>query len=260
MKTTRLFSAVGVLLIGLATATTSCTRTDGGTGRIHVKMMDAPSPYDYDAIYLDVTGVEVKVNPDGGTEKWISLSTGAGVYDVLTLVNGTDVLLANEEIPSGRIQEIRLILGDGNTIVVNGISHELIVPGSSTSGLKIKVDEEIGNGSDLTLMLDFDAAHSINVQGNGDYHLKPVIRGVILERAGSIHGTTTVVAGGSVAVIADLNSTTTFTTYTDRTTGEFVLRGLPAGTYTVKVYYPDSDRAVVFENIIVSANTVTELQ
>lgn len=256
---TKLFSVVVAVLIGLAATTTSCNRSEAGTGRLHVKMMDAPSPFDYDAIYLDVIGVEVKVTPDGGDEKWISLSTGAGVYNMLTLVNGTDILLANEEIPSGRIQEIRLILGDGNTIVVQGVSHELVVPSSATSGLKIKVDEVIGNGSDLTLMLDFDAAHSINEQGNGGYHLKPVIRGIILEHHGSIHGTTTVVPGGSVAVIADMNGITTYSTYTDRTNGEFLLRGLPPGTYTVSVYYPDSERAVVFENIIVTANKVTEL-
>jgi hypothetical protein len=253
-------SALAMVLIGFATVTTSCNRSEGGTGRLHVKMMDAPSPYDYDAIYLDVIGVEVNVSPDGGSKKWISLATGAGVYDMLTLVNGSEVILANEEIPAGKIQEVRLILGDGNTIVVQGVSHELVVPSSASSGLKIKVDEIIGNGSDLTLMLDFDAAHSINKQGNGGYHLKPVIRGMILEHRGSIHGTTTVTPGGSVAVIADMNVTSTYTTYTDRTTGEFLLRGLLPGTYTVRVYYPDSDHAVVFENIVVSANTVTELQ
>jgi hypothetical protein len=257
---TKLFSVVAAVLLVLTATITSCHRNEGGTGRLHVRMMDAPSPYDYDAIYLDVLGVEVNVSPDGGSEKWISLPTGAGIYDMLTLVNGTDLLLADEDIPAGKIQEVRLILGDGNTIIVDGISHELVVPSSASSGLKIKVDEIIGNGSDLTLMLDFDAAHSIVRQGHGGYHLNPVIRGIILERTGSIHGTTTVVAGGSVAVIADMNVTATYSTYTDRTSGEFLLRGLPPGTYTVKIYYPDSDRAVVFENIVVSANSVTELQ
>jgi hypothetical protein len=256
---TKLFNVVAVLVVLLA-GMTSCNRDKGGVGHLTMRMMDGPSPYDYDAIYLDVLGVEVNVLPDGGDEKWISTNAGAGVYDMLTLVNGTDVLLVNEDIPAGRIQEVRLILGDGNTIVVDGVSHELVVPSSATSGLKIKVDEVVGDGSTLTLMLDFDAAHSINVQGNGGYHLKPVIRGIILERTGSIHGTTTVVAGGSVAVIADMNVTSTYTTYADRTNGEFLLRGLSPGTYTVRVYYPDSDRAVVFENIVVTANSVTELQ
>lgn len=256
---TKLLSVIATGLIILTGAITSCNRSEGGTGRLEVKMMDAPSPFDYDAIYLDVIGVEVNVAPDDGSEKWLSLTTAAGVYNMLELTNGIDILLINEEIPAGRVQEVRLILGDGNTIVVQGVSHELVVPSSATSGLKIKVNEVIGDGSVLTLMLDFDAAHSIDVQGNGGYHLKPVIRGVILERTGSIHGTTTLVAGGSVAVIAELNATTTYATYADRTTGEFLLRGLPPGTYTVKVFYPDSDIPVVFGNIVVSAKAVAEL-
>jgi hypothetical protein len=255
---TKLLGVIAAGLLVLAGSLTSCNRDENGTGRLQVRIMDAPSPYDFDAIYLDVVRVEAHVDADGGEGEWILLGTAAGVYDMLTLVNGTDVLLANEEIPAGHISQIRLVLGPGNTIVVDGISHPLTIPSGEESGLKINVHEYVGDGTQLTLMLDFDAAHSIVVNASG-YKLKPVLRGIVLEHSGSIHGTTTVVAGGSVAVIADMNAGTTYATYTNRATGEFLLRGLPPGTYTVKVYYPDSDRAVVYENIVVSANTVAEL-
>lgn len=255
---TKLIGAVAAVLL-LMGGLSSCHK-DESTGRMQVRIMDAPSPYDFESIYLDVIRVEINVDPDGRREsEWIALSTGAGVYDMLTLVNGTDVLLADEEIPAGQVSQIRLILGTGNTIVVDGVSYPLTIPSGEESGLKINVHEFVGDGAPLMLMLDFDAAHSIVVRGNGEYHLKPVLRGIVLNRTGSIHGTTTVVAGGGVAVIADMNTPAAYATYADRTTGEFMLRGLNPGTYTVKVYYPDSDHAVTFENIAVSANSVTEL-
>jgi hypothetical protein len=254
---TKLLSAVAAGLL-VITAFSSCQK-EKETGRMQVRIMDAPSPYDYESIYLDIVRVEVHVEGEENHDEWIQLSTGAGVYDMLTLVNGTDVLLCDEEIPAGNVSQIRLILGPGNTIVVDGVSHPLTIPSGEESGLKINVHEYVGDGEPLLLMLDFDAAHSINMQGNGGYHLKPVLRGIVLNRTGSIHGTT-VVAGAGIAVVADMNTAQAYTTYADRTTGEFMLRGLNPGTYSVKVYYPDSDRAVVFDNVVVSANTVTELQ
>ncbi len=235
----------------------SCNKDGNGMGRLQVKLMDAPSPYNFDAIYLDVIGVDVNVEPDHGDGGWIHLTTGVGVYNIMTLVNGSDVVLANEEIPEGRITQIRLILGDGNTIVVDGNSQHLVIPSGSESGLKINIHEAVGEGEVLTLMLDFDAAHSIKRQGHGGYHLQPVMRGVILERTGSVHGTVTV-SSGHVAVIAS-GGGVDYSTYVDGETNQFLLRGLPPGMYTVYIYYPDSDHAVVFENIRVTPNTVTEL-
>lgn len=256
---TKLLSVVaaGLLVMG---AMSSCHKDDG-TGRMQVRIMDAPSPYAFDNIYLDVVGVEIHVTPEHGDAGWIQMQTGAGVYDMLTLVNGEDVLLADEEIPSGKVSQIRLILGPGNTIVVDGVSHPLTIPSGQESGLKININESIDEGEHLTLMLDFDAAHSINVQGHGNgYHLKPVLRGVLLERTGSIHGIATVTPGGGIAVIANMNATVAYSTYADRTSGEFLLRGLNPGTYQVRVYPADSDRAIVYENVVVTANSVTELQ
>ena len=255
---TMLTRLLAVAIIILAGTVTSCNRDEEGMAHLKVRMMDAPSPFDFDAIYLDILRVEVNVEPEDGESEWIGLTTGAGVYDMLTLVNGTDILLADAEIPAGKVSQVRLILGNGNTIVVNGQSHPLVVPSGQESGLKVNVHEFIGEGEDLTLMLDFDAAHSINAQGNGGYHLKPVMRGVILQRTGTIHGTTVTVFDGGVAVMAE-GSVGVYTTYADRSSGEFMLRGLPPGTYVVKVYYPDSDQPVVYTNIVVSANATVEL-
>ncbi len=258
---TKLFCAIAATMFLLVSGMTSCKK-DEGTARMQVRMMDAPAEFNFDAIFLDVVGVEVKMetaeHEDG---EWISLQTGAGVYNIMTLVNGTDVLLSDEEVPAGRLKEVRLILSDHNTIVVGGISYPLIVPSGAESGLKIKMDEDVRDGATISLMLDFDAAHSINVQGSGTFQLKPVLHGVILQRTGSIHGNVTA-TNGAVAIVAtaSMDASMEYTTYADRSSGEFLLRGVAPGTYTVEVYYPGLERPTIYTDVVVSANAVTEVQ
>lgn len=255
MKTKTFFAALatGVLLLS---GMSSCNR-DKQTGHLQLRMMDAPSPFNFDAIYVDVIGVEVNIEPECCDPEWLTLNSGAGVYNLLTLVNGTDVILVNEDIPAGRINQVRLILGSGNTIVVDGVSHPLTIPSGSESGLKINVHQTLEGEGDVTLMLDFDAAHSIHITGNGEYKLKPVIRGFVLQDRGAIHGVVTPASTG-IAVIAT-SGNNTFTTYADAATGHFLIRGVMPGTYTVSVYLPNVATPVVYNNVVVTANATTEI-
>jgi hypothetical protein len=84
-------------------------------------------------------------------------------------------------------------------------------------------------------MLDFDASQSIVVEGNGTYKLKPVIRTINAAISGSIRGSIT-----PIGVIADVSATyngVTYSSFTD-VNGEFVIAGLPAGTYDLTVTPP----------------------
>lgn len=256
MKTKAIVLMLAVAVITM-TGLSSCRNGNDESGRLSVRMIDSPSPYDFDAIYLDVIGVEVQVEQECCDDAWVQVHTGAGVYNLLTLVNGVDVLLCNEEFPAGHIEQVRLILGDGNTIVVDGVSHELIIPSGSQTGLKINVHEELEPGDHMNLVLDFDAAHSIVLTGNGTYHLKPVMRGFFVHETGVIHGTTSPPTTG-IAIIASGGSRS-FTTYADASTGQFAIRGVKPGTYTVMIYYPE-DRVVRYDGVVVEAGKTTELQ
>src|SRR6185503_3729137 len=101
----------------------SCKKnnTNDGTARLQVYLTDDPG--DYEAVYIDVKDVQINVTGDS-SNGWQSLKTvNAAVYDVLKLVNDDDTLLADANIPSGRLHQMRLILGTENYVKVEGTSQ-----------------------------------------------------------------------------------------------------------------------------------------
>jgi uncharacterized membrane protein YkoI len=115
------------------------------------------------------------VKGEDGFEE-IALETNTGIYDLLDFQNGIDTLIAMADIQLGRIREVRLILGGNNTVVVDGQTHELKIPSSGQSGLKIKACLDLGPMTEFDLLLDFDAGASIHRTGNGKYIMRPVIK------------------------------------------------------------------------------------
>lgn len=163
----------------------SCTESDGErpTGKISVSMTDSIA--DYLAVNVDVQAIRVHVtSADSLTEddsvsldssQWYELDTYAGVYNLLDFRDGADTLLAHGEIPVGNISQIRLILGENNSIVTLTDTFALNIPSGSTSGFKIMVNQELSDVGSLDLLFDFDAGKSVIVKGNGAFQLKPVL-------------------------------------------------------------------------------------
>ncbi|WP_240916380.1 DUF4382 domain-containing protein [Pedobacter sp. HDW13] len=168
---------IGLAIAGMI-AFNGCKKNGSGEGttKVQIKMTDAPG--NFDKINLSVKEI-VLVSGD----KPYVFAASAGIFDILDFRIGTsnpDILVASGEMPSGEITEIRLVLNEtGNTIVVNGIQQELKTPSAQTSGWKVKLtaNPNLVEGSNYTLLLDFDAAKSIVSTGNGKYLLKPVVRG-----------------------------------------------------------------------------------
>src|SRR5690554_7316058 len=109
-------------------------------------------------VFIDVEEVVIKYN---GNQEDRVLGIEGGVYDLLELTAGVNVLLFNDEVPSGDISQIRLILGEENTIVVNGQTLPLSTPSAQQSGLKIKVNQSLEPGIFYDFLLDFDVDKSI---------------------------------------------------------------------------------------------------
>lgn len=213
--------------------------------RISVKLVDDPG--DYEAVFVDVQDVQVKYN--GGEGETSIGEVNAGVYDLLELTGGVNVLLADDnEIPAGNISQIRLILGDSNTVVVDGQTHPLQTPSAQQSGLKIQVNETLEPGILYEFTLDFDVEESIVTQGNGGYLLKPVIRASVEAETGAISGLVIGVPDSQVLVTAVNDETEEeISAYTDAN-GIFLLNGVPEGTYTLTF---EADTALELEPIIV---------
>jgi hypothetical protein len=167
-----------VLLLSAAFAAitfVACNKDDNNDTQqttLNVRLTDGPG--DYDQVNVDIVEVRVKMSDD--TAQWITLTNGNyGVFNLLDYQNGVDTLLATGQVPNVFLKEVRLILGDSNTIMVDSVLYELKTPSAEQSGLKIKLDKQLSLTDNL-LLLDFDAAESVVETGNGGYILKPVIK------------------------------------------------------------------------------------
>ena len=85
----------------------SCKKNTTSDGKARLQVFLTDDPGDYEAVYIDVDDVQINVTGDD-TNGWQSLKgVNAGVYDLLKLVNDEDTILADAEIPSGRLHQIR---------------------------------------------------------------------------------------------------------------------------------------------------------
>lgn len=256
MKTKNIYLALGIVITGLFSLT-SCDKNDDGAGsgttKVEVRMTDAPG--NFDEINLDVKEIILM----SGNQSY-TFAAEANLFNILDYRIGTsnpDILVASGEMPSGDISEIRLVLNDGNTIVVDGMEHELTTPSGQSSGWKVKLTENpiLVPGVTYTLLLDFDAAKSIVQTGNGKYLLKPVVRGVTAATSGLISGSVTPIE--SYPEVLAIQGTDTIGTVADPLTGAFIIGGLAAGSYSLKIVPVDtfSDSTITNVSVTLGQNT-----
>jgi hypothetical protein len=239
----------------LAVSMSSCSSENSVAERatLAVRLTDAPA--DYDAVLIDIKDVQINVT-DKDDNGWQSLAgVNRGVYNLLDLVNGKDTLLLKADIPTGRLHQIRLVLGSNNSIVVNGTTIPLETPSAMQSGLKLNVQQDVTGGILYTMLLDFDAARSIVATGNGKYVLKPVIRTVLNAVGGSIKGA--VLPKSVLTSVVAIQGTDTLSTFTD-STGGYLIKAVPAGTYALQYIPADTAyKAQVKTGIAVTTGNVT---
>lgn len=260
LKHLKSFFLVILTIIFIGCTESNNTSITQGTSKISVKLMDDPG--DYENVFIEVIDVMVKVNDDSEDDNgWQSLETiNTGVYDLLELTGGLNVLLVDDyEIPSGMLNQIRLILGEDNTIVIDGETFPLKTPSAQQSGLKIKVNETVEAGFNYTFLLDFDVDESIVMAGNsGNINLKPVIRATVEATTGVISGSVT--SAEIQTEISATNGIDTISAFTNEE-GNFVLVGLTEGAYTVTVT-PDPVSELTpqtIENVEVLVGEITDL-
>jgi len=259
MKTTLVISAIILTLVSL-TVLNSCKKDSANDGNARLQVFLTDDPGDYEAVYIDVKDVQINVTGDS-TNGWQSLqNVNAAAYDLLKLVNDDDTLLADANIPSGKLHQMRLVLGTENYVKIEGTSQliKLETPSAQQSGLKLNIQQDVVDGILYTITLDFDVSKSIVKTGNGKYILKPTIRTILNAAGGSIKGVVMPKTFQS-AVYAVQGVDTVASTFTD-SDGGYLLRGLAAGTYGVfykpsDVTYKDSLRT----NISVSTNAITKI-
>lgn len=253
----------GLLFAAVAlTVFVSCSNDDEQTeetARVVVRMTDAPG--DYDAVLVDVQDVMIQKSANSNDEEgWESLgNVQTGVVDLLELTGGVTKLLADAEVPAGTYNQIRLVLGQNNSLIYRGETQALSTPSAQQSGLKLQLNQELEEGETYEFLLDFDVDQSIVSAGSaGGFILKPVIR-MSANEAGMIRGE--VHPTNVQSVIRATNATTTISAYTDGN-GAFVLNGVPAGTYKVTIT-PDATSGlapVVNNNVEVTQGATVDME
>lgn len=242
------------MAFGLMALAAACD-SEEKNARIEVWLTDAPG--DYQEVNVDIQGVEIHASETDNGNGWKALDVKSEVINLLDLTNGKDTLLGVAELPAGKISQIRLKLGNNNTVKIDNKIYALTIPSGSQSGLKLQVHETFVEGITYKILLDFDVARSIVLTGSNQYKLKPVIRTITEAQSGAIKGV--VDPKESRPAIYAINGTDTLgTTYSD-STGHFLLRGIPAGTYDLH-FIPNSDyQFAKEEGVNVKVGVVTDV-
>lgn len=167
MRTPIFFSLLLVILLFAG-----CSKDNNNSSRtiLNVYLTDAPLQAEEVNVEIKEVLVSFEKNPNG----WLRLDTNEGIYNLLALQNGVTALIASSVISNQVINEIRLVLGDANSIKIAGKKYAMTIPSGSESGMKVKVKRKL-KATLATLTIDFDASLSITQTGNNKYILKPVL-------------------------------------------------------------------------------------
>ncbi len=248
----------------LAIAGISCTSDDdnpaAGSARVNFYLVDAPASYD--EVWVEVLAVRVKMDDDASDEDesgWLEINYDKSqAINLLELTGGNSELLGTEDLPAGKIDQLRLILGDDNYVIQNGERFELKTPSAQQSGLKIKINEHIEGGMSYNLVIDFDVARSIVTAGNsGNIILKPVLRAYMEQTGAGIKGQVLPLDARPVQVTAS-NGEDQFNTFVDER-GNFIISGMDNGIYSVTFSPNEQYVPTVIEDVQVVDGEIVSL-
>ena len=145
-----------------------------GTGQLKLKMTDAPG--EFESVNVTITSVSAHhLGNDDVKAGWVTIANKSATHDLLKLRDDATVVLGDEELPMGDYNQLRMVVSSA-TVVTGGTTYELTIPSGETSGLKFKHNFTVKEDGEYEMVLDFDAAESIHVTGNGTYMLQPVIK------------------------------------------------------------------------------------
>jgi hypothetical protein len=148
----------------------SCDNNDSNaenTSSIQLKLVDAEG--EYEKVLVNI--IDVQYNRNDGDSGWTSFEgftlpntdDPLNRVDLTELVAGNTLILTDEDIESGMLNQIRLILGEGNAVVLDGETTEipLSTPSAMQSGLKLHLNTTFEPGFSYTFILDWDVQKSI---------------------------------------------------------------------------------------------------
>lgn len=184
-----LFTIASLLVVIVS----SCKKNDDnddngmkGTAELNIKLLSSNlgrNINNYEAVNIDIQQVSYHVTTDtSATSGWFDLETNSGIYNLMDFMANDTLLAFDTVVEVQSIQQIRLLLGDSNTVVVDTNTYEIKTPSGQTSGLKLLVNAELEPDKSYIINVIFDPEQSVVETGNGNYLLKPVISTEVIEQ------------------------------------------------------------------------------
>jgi len=250
----------------------SSTNMDN-TATLRLKLVDAPG--DYLSVNVEIIDIQYKNNTeDEGWESFIPTTDYPIQVNLTDLTAGNSFLLIDEQLPSGNLHQVRLVLSDNNTLEIEGntpdeiITEHLSTPSAQQSGLKLTLNQELEAGFTYSFILDWDVHQSIVKAGNsGKYNLKPVIRVIAEAASGSLKGTVTAdildddtehgpLFNATVALY-DMDENLIAQTMTNDE-GAYMLFGILPGEYNLKISHELYSEYMSEETISIKVGEILE--
>ena len=112
----------------------SCSKEKANSTVFNLRMTDAPLT-NVQEVNIDLQRIILYTN--GGKDS-VELGTNAGVYNLLDYQGDLDTLIGSAILQADSISQVRLVLGNENSIMVDSVLNDLKTPSAQQSGLKIK--------------------------------------------------------------------------------------------------------------------------
>ncbi|HVU57140.1 MAG TPA: DUF4382 domain-containing protein [Puia sp.] len=247
-----------------------------GKSQVSIYMMD--DPIQYTKVLVDIRQVVVEIDTaarqtdsdnnaqwddnycgwhrtkQNSSVIWDTLNVVPGIYDLLQLRNGADTLLANGVIPNGKVLKVKVTLGADNTVYTDNSTHypmEVFGPSPTFTINVRRVDVDAASTNDLKLWLDFDLQRSVFFW-NGEFLLKPYIVLFNDQVQAKIKGQ--VMHPREVALITAYdNNKDTLYAIPNWGNGNYLIRNVPAGTYSINFKGRGGYQDTTIANITVTA-------
>jgi len=176
--------------------TPSPTPTGVATGTVEIHITDAPPREDVTSILVTASSVEIhkavaeqeqeqqgegtqvqeqkQQQVQEGEGEWLPLDIleGANPFDLLE-IKGLDKLFAMSEVEAGKYAQIRFTINKVEVALGDGEPQEAMLPSGE---LKFVRPFDVVAGETTEILLDFDAAKSVNVTGSGKIIVRPVVK------------------------------------------------------------------------------------
>lgn len=241
---------LSITTLVLAAGFTSCKKdNDKEPNSFKVRMTDAPG--DYLQLNVQITSVEAY----HGTQGWVNLSAATQSMNILDYTNGSEIELANAvSVSAGNYSKLRFTFGSqADIVLIGGGSAINLNWASSSQQFEVPISADVDGDTKGNVLIDFNVAKSITQVG-ATYSFNPKMT-VIQDESTGVSGH---VVGQSSAMIQLTNGSTTYNAYVNGQ-GNFLMKGVSAGTYAISVWISGAIVTQEIGNVVVTQGQITSM-